>query len=193
MTVFGVILAGGEGRRMGGADGRTDKAMLQVDGQALVDIAAARLGPQVARLALSANGDPARFAPRPWPVLPDAERNGPLSGVLAGLLWAAPLGADWVVTLPVDAPFCPPDLVARLSAPATAAWAETPARAHWASALWPVSAAAALRAFLASGAPPRVGAFLRQIGARAVPFPDEAAFANINTPEDLAAAGRRPQ
>lgn len=187
MTVFGVILAGGEGRRMGGAD----KAMLVLDGQALVDIAAARLGPQVAQLAISANGDPARFAPRPLPVLPDAARLGPLSGVLSALFWAAPLGADAVVSIPVDAPFCPPDLVARLQAPGGAAFAITASGAHPACALWPVGAAPALQDFLASGASPRVRDLLSRIGAVGVDFADEAAFANINTPADLDAARGR--
>jgi len=184
MTVFGVILAGGEGRRMGGAD----KAMLQLDGQALVDIAAARLGPQVARLAISANGDAGRFAPRALPVLPDGTPMGPLSGVLSALLWAAPLGAGAVVSMPVDAPFCPSDLVARLSAPGGAAFAMTDAGAHPACALWPVSLCKTLQDFLASGASPRVRDALTQMGATAVEFPHEADFANFNTPADLAGA-----
>lgn len=187
MTVFGVILAGGEGRRMGGAD----KALLRLEGRALVDIATDRLGPQVARLALSANGDPARFSPRSLPVLADAARLGPLSGVLAALHWAAPLGAEAVVSVPVDAPLFPRDLVAALSAAEGAAYAVTQAGAHPACALWPVGLAAALERFLNSGASPRVRDFLAQAGAVAVAFPDEAAFANINTPEDLARVGQR--
>jgi molybdopterin-guanine dinucleotide biosynthesis protein A len=189
MTVFGVILAGGEGRRMGGAD----KALLTLGGRALVDIAAANLGPQVVRLAISANGDPAGLADRGLPVLPDQDRRGPLSGVLAALLWAAPLGARAVVSMPVDAPFCPSDLVQGLTAPGGAAYVVTAAGVHPACALWPVELAPALGAFLASGASPRVRDFLARAGATSVSFPDEAAFANINTAADLAALQARLQ
>ena len=84
MRIFGVILAGGTGRRMGGAD----KALLRVGGCSLLSHAINRLEPQVERLALSANGDAARFAGFGLPVLPDAVALGPLAGVLAALRWA---------------------------------------------------------------------------------------------------------
>jgi molybdopterin-guanine dinucleotide biosynthesis protein A len=95
---------------MGGAD----KALLRLAGQPLVTHAAERLEPQVERLALSANGDPARLAFTGLPVLADPLGAGPLAGVLAALDWAAPLGADAVVSVPVDTPFLPGDLVPRL-------------------------------------------------------------------------------
>ena len=85
MRVFGLILAGGEGRRMG-----ADKAQVTLGGRPMLAHVLDRIAPQVERLALSANGDPARLAPFGLPVLPDAgESRGPLSGVLAGLCWAA--------------------------------------------------------------------------------------------------------
>lgn len=110
MQPVGLVLAGGAGRRMGG-----DKALMPLGGRALLAHVIDRLEPQVAGLAISANGDPARLARFGLPVLGDALADqGPLAGVLAGLDWAAGQGADTLVTAPVDAPFLPPDLVPRL-------------------------------------------------------------------------------
>lgn len=190
MRIFGVILAGGAGRRMGGAD----KALLRLAGQSLLGHAIARLEPQVERLAISANGDGARFAGFGLPVLADATPLGPLAGVLAALHWAAPLGATAVVTAAVDSPFFPGDLVPRLCLAAEA----TPtglaiahaAKDHPTFALWPVTLAPALSAFLQSGAKARVLDFTAAHHAARAPFPDEAAFDNLNTPEDLSRAAR---
>ncbi|MEO5619476.1 MAG: molybdenum cofactor guanylyltransferase MobA [Cypionkella sp.] len=190
MRIFGVILAGGGGRRMGGVD----KAALILGGERLIARAIARLEPQVERLALSANGDPARFG-FGLPVLPDAAPLGPLAGILAALRWAAPLGATAVVSVAVDTPFFPGDLTPRLclaaeSAPEGLALAAS-VKDHPTCALWPVTLLPALEAFLASGVNPRVLAFADAHHAARARFPDEAAFANINTPEDLTAAEAR--
>jgi molybdopterin-guanine dinucleotide biosynthesis protein A len=189
MRLFGVILAGGEGRRMGGAD----KALLPLGGETLVARAIDRLAPQVERLAISANGDPARFAGLGLDVLPDDERRGPLSGVLAALDWAAPAGASAVVTVAVDTPFFPCDLAPRLALAAeTAAGGVALARSggddHPTFGLWPVGLRDALRVFLESGAKASVRAFADMQGAARAGFPDDGAFGNLNTPEDLARA-----
>ncbi len=188
MRIFGVILAGGAGRRMGGAD----KALLQLAGQSLLGHAIARLEPQVEQLAISANGDAARFAGFGLPVLSDATPLGPLAGVLAALHWAAPLGATAVVTAAVDSPYFPGDLAPRLclaaeTSPEGLALAHA-AKDHPTFALWPVTLAPALSDFLASGAKARVLDFARAHHAARAQFPDEAAFANLNTAEDLARA-----
>ena len=184
MRIFGVILAGGQGRRMGGAD----KALLTLAGQTLIARVAERLDPQVEALAISANGDARRFG-LGLPVLPDTESRGPLSGILAALEWAARHQATGVVSAPVDCPFLPPDLVPRLCLAAETtgvALAESHGILHPTFGLWPVTLAPALRAFLASGAKERVRSFAMENGASAAHFPDDNAFANINTPEDLA-------
>ncbi|HHX88424.1 MAG TPA: molybdenum cofactor guanylyltransferase, partial [Paracoccus sp.] len=115
-AVLGVILAGGRATRMGGGD----KGLRQVAGRRLLDHVIDRLGPQVAGLAINANGDPARLAGFGLPVLPDSlpDHPGPLAGVLAGMDWAAGQGARAIVTAAADTPFFPPDLVARLQAAA---------------------------------------------------------------------------
>lgn len=189
MRLFGVILAGGEGRRMGGAD----KAMLPLGGQTLLAHVIDRLEPQVERLAISANGDPARFAGTGLPVLADAERRGPLSGILSALDWAASRGATAVVSAAVDAPFLPPDLVPRLAMAAEGsaggvALARSGGNDHPTFGLWPVDVRDALRLFLASGAKASVRVFADGQGAARADFPDDGAFANLNTPDDLARA-----
>ncbi len=189
MRIFGIILAGGQGRRMGGAD----KALLPLAGRPLIGHVIARLQPQVAALALSANGDPARFAAFGLPVLADDDSRGPLSGVLAGLDWARRGGATALVSLAVDTPFVPGDLVPRLCLAAEAsatgsAIAHSGGRDHPTAALWPVALADALAAFLASGEKPRVLGFAEAQGAARAEFADARGFANLNTPADLAAA-----
>lgn len=189
MRIFGVILAGGEGRRMGGAD----KALLPFAGRRLLDHVQDRFAPQVEALALSANGDAARFDGRGLPVLPDDRRLGPLSGVLAGLRWAAGHGTQAIVTVPVDAPFLPCDLVPRLTLAAETsrsglAVAQCGRRLHPTFGLWPVALIAPLAGFLASGVNPKVMDFAAAHDAAAADFADDGAFANLNSPEDLTRA-----
>lgn len=172
---------------MGGAD----KALLRLGGQTLLSRAVERLEPQVERLAVSANGDATRFAGFGLPVLADAERQGPLAGVLAGMDWAAGYGADAVVTVAVDVPFFPGDLVPRLALAAEGAGvalARSGGNDHPTFGLWPVSLRGALRDFLASGAKARVRDFAAMHGAGRADFPDDGAFGNLNTPDDLARA-----
>ncbi len=175
--------------------GRGDKALLPFGTGCLLDSVIARLGPQVAALALNANGDPARFARFGLPVLSDplTDHPGPLAGVLASMDWALAEGADAVVTAPADTPFLPCDLVPRLilateTGGASLAIAATD-REHPTCALWPVSLRARLAATLERGQR-KVGDFVHAEGAALARFPAATPdpFFNINTPEDLARA-----
>ncbi|WP_163848972.1 molybdenum cofactor guanylyltransferase MobA [Pseudooceanicola aestuarii] len=186
----GLILAGGRGLRLGGVD----KALLPLGDGVVLDAVLDRLRPQVGAMALGANGDPQRFAGRDLPMLADADGGGvgPLAGVLAGLDWAAGQGAESLITVAVDTPFFPADLVARLSAGATPelplVLAETPdGRLHPTFGLWPVARREALRGWLAQGGR-RLGGWAAEQGAVPVRFPDAAAFFNINRPDDLSRA-----
>ena len=102
--LIGVILAGGQGSRMGGAD----KALLRLGQETLLARAERRLGAQVAEVVVSANGDPARLGTG-RAVLADPVGGfvGPLGGVLAGLGFAQARGAAGIVTVAVDTPFFP--------------------------------------------------------------------------------------
>lgn len=185
----GVILAGGQSRRMGGGD----KALFPLGAGTLLDAVIARFHPQVAALALNANGDPARFLRFGLRVLADPLPGfpGPLAGVLAAIDWAAAEGADAVVTVPADTPFVPCDLVPRLLLAAEDGGMAIAASAkdHPLCALWPVSLRGALAASLARDAR-RVMDFALAQSASVARFsagpPDP--FLNVNTPEDLAAA-----
>jgi molybdopterin-guanine dinucleotide biosynthesis protein A len=171
---------------MGGAD----KAFLRLHGIRLIDRLLARLGP--GPIAISTNGDPARFAEYGVPVLPDGRYagKGPLAGVAAGLEWAASIAAEAVLTVPVDTPFIPVDLAMRLGpAPAVAVWR---GRQHHLVAHWPITVLPALAAFLAAPGDYKVRDALALIEARQVSFDDaEDPFLNINLPEDLARAEQR--
>lgn len=190
MRIFAVILAGGAGARFGGAD----KALLTLNGERLIDLVLARIHPQVEAVAISANGDPKRFGPKvhaKMPVLPDATPVGPLSGLLTAMDWAGPLGADYVATVAVDTPHFPCDLIARLclaldTQPNAKIALAKGARVHGTFGLWPLVIRNDLAAFLASGANPKVLDFATRHPVAYAPFAHEAAFDNINTPQDLA-------
>lgn len=197
MPLAGLILAGGQSSRMGTGD----KALAMLGGQTLAARAAARLAPQVGRLALSANGDPRRYALPGLDVVADADesRAGPLAGILAGLRWARALEArpHALVSVAVDTPFLPHDLALRLAGaaaasgrPGTIAVAASQGAWHPTAALWPLAVADDLAASLAAGNR-RAGAFIRQHAHVAVDFPCAGGrdpFFNVNTPADLAEA-----
>ncbi len=170
--------------------GGGDKPLLELGGQTMLARILATLRQDHAAVAISANGDPARFASFAAPVLDDGALagHGPLAGVLAGLDWAAGQGTAALLTVPGDTPFVPRGLAGRL-APGPAC-AETTGRPHWLVALWPVALRTELRAWLEAGRPRRVEAFGGHVGLRRVAFAETAAdsFLNVNTPAELAAA-----
>lgn len=181
----GLILAGGRGSRMGG----TSKADVRLCGRRLLDHVTERFEPQVAALALSAN-TPVKTG---LPVLADTQAGflGPLAGILAGLDWAQARGASHMVSVAVDTPFFPADLVPRLlmageGHPAGLAVATTTDGQHGTFAVWPVALRDDLAGFLARGGR-KVREWTQAQGAAHAPFPDTTppAFFNINTPADL--------
>jgi molybdopterin-guanine dinucleotide biosynthesis protein A len=164
---------------MGGAD----KALIQFRGETLLAQAIARLHPQVEALAISYNGGD---LPTDLPILADAHPLGPLAGILAAMDWAK--DADAIVSVAVDTPHFPCDLVPRLHLAGDGALSVARAtRVHPTFGLWPMTLRGALADFLASGVNPKVMDFCTAQGAAFADFPDESAFANINTPQDLAA------
>ncbi|PJI86428.1 molybdenum cofactor guanylyltransferase [Yoonia maricola] len=187
---LGVILAGGQATRMGGGD----KGLLPLGQGTILSHVIARLEPQVAGLALNANGDPARFHHLHLPVIPDSIDGfaGPLSGVLAGLDWAAAQGAVHIVTAAADTPFFPCDLVPQLLQAAEEentpiALARTLDGRHPTFGLWPTALRDDLRTALNNGLR-KVVLWTDKHGAATAHFPDDAAFFNVNTPQDLTQA-----
>ena len=195
MKVVGLLLAGGQSRRMGGGD----KALRLLGGIALLDRVIERLRPQVDALVLNANGDRARFARFALPTVADSVPGfaGPLAGVLAGLDWAASHRPDcpYVVSVATDAPFLPADLVARLAhgldeARADLACAASGGRSHPVFGLWPVWLRDDLRRAVVDQAISKVDLWTARYVLATVPFDDQPVdpFFNANRPEDLETA-----
>jgi molybdopterin-guanine dinucleotide biosynthesis protein A len=194
LKIVGLILAGGDARRLGGID----KTLLPVAGKPILSHLIDRLSTQLDTLALGANGDPGRFAAFGLPVIADEMIGiGPLGGLARGFGWAGGQGADMLLTVPGDTPFVPRDLLKRLSpGPAVACSAD---RTHHLVALWPVAWGEALSNYLAGlewDAPKRAygaRAFAERFGMRKVAFPTGAVdpFFNVNAPSDLAALPER--
>ena len=188
--VTGIVLAGGQGRRMGGVD----KGLVPLAGRPMVAHVLERLAPQVGPILVNANQNDSAYAALGCPVVPDAIGGfaGPLAGLHAGLARAR---TPYAVTVPCDSPFLPADLVARLSAAliragAALAVARTFDQPHPVFALVRRDVFPNLTAFLAGGGR-KIDAWYASLVVVEVPFDDCAdAFRNINTRDELDAASR---
>jgi molybdopterin-guanine dinucleotide biosynthesis protein A len=195
VKIVGLLLAGGQSRRMGGGD----KSLRVIGGLSLLERVIERMRPQVATLVLNANGDPARFASFGLAVVPDSvpDYAGPLAGVLAGLDWTAEHRPDcaYVVSVATDAPFLPKDLVLRLvcgmqNSDADLACAASGGQPHPVIGLWPVRLREDLRRAIVDETVRKVDVWTARHRLATVPFPSEPLdpFFNANRPEDLATA-----
>jgi molybdopterin-guanine dinucleotide biosynthesis protein A len=199
MTIetFGLVLAGGLARRMGGGD----KALIRIGNETILQRALARLTPQVSGIVLNANGDPARFAPFRLPVIADSVPDfaGPLAGILAGLDWvvANKPSVEWVVSVPGDCPFLPRDLVAKLHAARITngkllACAHSGDWRHPVVALWHVALREDLRHAITVKDLRKIEVWTARHGIALADWPTEPIdpFFNVNTPEDVETATR---
>jgi molybdenum cofactor guanylyltransferase len=183
--VTGLILAGGQGRRMGSVD----KGLVEFRGRPMVGRVIERFAPQVCDVLINANRNIERYAAFGYPVVTDAIGGfaGPLAGLERGL---AEANHDLVATAPCDSPFLPLDLVARLVAALSArdaqlAVAKTFDQPHPVFCLVRKSVHEHLRDFLVAGGR-KIDAWYASLSVIEVPFDDEeAAFRNINTLEEL--------
>jgi molybdenum cofactor guanylyltransferase len=192
--VVGVLLAGGQARRMGGGD----KSLRRLGDRTILEHVIERVRPQVAALVLNANGDPARFARFGLPVAADVIEGfaGPLAGALTGMEWTRRHRPDcaWIATIATDSPFLPEDLVARLGRAvegADLACARSGGRAHPVFGLWPVRLAEDLRRAMVEGVR-KVDLWTARHRLVEVDFAADPIdpFFNTNRPEDLAEAER---
>jgi molybdenum cofactor guanylyltransferase len=192
LNTTGLILAGGQGLRMGGAD----KGLQLLNGQPLVAHVHARLLPQVGRVMISANRNTQQYAAFA-PVVADAVAGfvGPLAGVQAGL---AACTTPYLLVVPCDAPLLPLNLAHKLLQTLEAAHAPA-AFAQVRDAMRPQPVFCLLHTHLQETvatalAPPlstqvRRGSmldFLLRVGAAPCMFEDVQAFANINDAQMLA-------
>jgi len=190
-SITGVVLAGGAGSRMGGAD----KGWIELGGRPLIEHVLHRFTPQVAHTMISANRNVERYrALVPRVLVDDAPAGvygGPLAGVRGGLAHAP---TPWVAFVPCDAPQLPRTLVARLADAieargAAAAVARVQGRLQPVHCLLATALLGALDAHRAAGGA-SVQGWLHAVGAVPVDFDDALAFANLNSADAVSAALR---
>jgi molybdenum cofactor guanylyltransferase len=192
--ITGLLLAGGRGMRMGGAD----KGLQMLHGEPLAQHVIRRLAPQTGALLISANRNGERYAALGEPfgatviadTLPDFP--GPLAGLLAGLNAAR---TGYLLSAPCDTPALPADLAAQLAGALDAAQADiatvTTLDARGEASLHPVfallrtSLAGDLAAWLDAGER-KVRAWYARHKTVEVTFADERAFYNVNSLQELA-------
>lgn len=172
--------------------GGRDKACAVLGGRRLIDLALARLAPDADRVVISGSEDYGTGLA----VIRDeeGEGQGPAAGVFALARWVASHApaAEGFLTAPVDGPFFPRDLSARLRAaggPAIAADDDGP---HPTFAYWTLAAVDAARRSLAGESPPSLRRLAGACGAAEIRWPGKARFANINAPADLEHAANNP-
>lgn len=186
--ITGLILAGGRGSRMG----NVDKGLQNFRGAPMVLHVIMRLSPQVGALMINANQNLGPYEGFGLPVWPDQLTGfeGPLAGLQTGL---AQCDTDYLVTAPCDSPFLPQDLVERLSRALTDNDAELAVavteeegrrQPHPVFCLMKASVLPNLTAFLQLGER-KIDKWYRSLKFVEVMFPDETAFRNINTLDEL--------
>ena len=182
--ITGLVLAGGMGHRMASRD----KGLVTFRDKPMVAHVIERFAPQVSALIINANRNLDQYGTFGYPVVSDEVGGyaGPLAGLHAGLLACK---TSLIVTAPCDSPFLPTDLVARLQAAleeniAELAVAKTGDQAHPVFTLCSTTLLPSLTAFLESGGR-KIDAWYSAHRVVEVQFDDEAAFANINTIDEL--------
>jgi len=185
-SVTTVILAGGQGSRMGG-----DKALRDLRGLPMIEWVIGAIMPQGTEILISANENQVALSDFGYPVIPDnlPGHAGPLAGLQAAMHYA---NGEWVASVPCDTPFLPEDLIARLlvaAGTAEAAVAVVKGRRQPAIALYRRSVLPKLDVYLESGER-KVSRWLDTLEVREAAFDDADAFVNINSLEELDAANR---
>lgn len=172
MTVLGAVLAGGESRRFG-----SDKLAARFGDRTLLDHAIAWLRGRTDAVVLCGRDVPGIACIADWP----RPGLGPLGGLAAALRLAVEQGHDAVLSIPGDTPVLPPSLHDELCAIGAPVFV----RGCPVIGLWPVSAAAALNAWLEEKTDHSMRGWARTIGARALVLPEP--IANVNFAADLEA------
>ena len=183
-----VILAGGLGTRIGG-----DKGLQLLRGKALIDWVLDRISKQSDEVLINANTNQNEYAKRGYSIIADQlpDWAGPLAGLQTALRNAQ---HDWVASVPCDTPFLPDNLIARLgtaiNATTDAAVAVTEGQRQPTIALYRKSVLPKLDTYLGSGKR-KVGDWLNTLRVSEVVFEDAAAFANINSLDELLIANQK--
>lgn len=181
-----IVLAGGEGSRMGGG-----KPLRRVGGSRLIDRALTMARAYSAHVAVSVR-DQAQVGPLDSPLVLDApDLGGPIAGLKAALAYGRSLGAGRLLTLPCDMPLLPADLGGRLEEvlqePSRVSMVRHDGRLHPVCAIWSLTAEPLLDVYVATGGRSLRG-FAEQVGCVELDLSHlpAASFFNANTPQDLA-------
>ena len=184
--ITGLILAGGQSRRMGGQD----KGLIAFQGKRLVDHVFGKITPQVGGVLINTNQNHDHYKGFGVRVVSDAFTGhaGPLAGLHAGL---AVSRRPFLITVPCDSPFFPADLVERLfdalsAHDAQVAVATTGDQPHPVFTLVRRNLYDHLSEFMKGGGR-KIDEWYSTLKIAPVDFESEALFGNINTPEELEA------
>lgn len=189
MKIAVVILAGGEGRRIGG-----DKPLRLLAGRTLLSRALDQARKWSDSIAIAARSSAQLGGADVRWLADDSAIEGPLGGLSAGLRFAQDQGSDALLTIPADMPFLPADLapkLARALSGSTAALASSEGRLHPVCGLWSPAAMLQLDSFVGTGRRSLTG-FAQMCGHVTVDWATSPIdpFFNINRPEDLELAER---
>jgi molybdopterin-guanine dinucleotide biosynthesis protein A len=182
-NITAVILAGGQGSRLGGLD----KGLVMLNQQPLIQHVITRIQPQVSKIIISANRNHEEYAALQYPVYADDIKGyaGPLAGILKALQLCQ---TEWLLTIPADSPYIPLDLASTLANNISSkliAIAHDGEQLQPAFALINIKLIASLESFLAQGER-KARVWMQQQPHLVVDFSAEKnAFMNINTQEDL--------
>ena len=199
----GVILAGGQGKRLG----NQDKGLTVLANRPLIAYVIDRFSPQLDSISISANQNISEYGNFGYEVLEDSAGGydgfaGPLAGLLVGMRSAffalnnEPNGGEALVVVPCDAPLLPKDLVSRLvevagNSKSMAVIPHDGTRLQPLFGLYSLEALSSLEEFLKSGQR-KVGIWVESLSPEVADFSDQpAAFLNINSQEELLDAENR--
>ncbi len=189
--ITGLILAGGRAQRMGGID----KGLIPFHGKALIEFAINRLKPQVSTILINANRSITKYSHYGYPVLMDEtpDFSGPLAGFSVGLKHCK---TPYLLTSPCDSPLLPFDLAQKMAAElegnnlelvfASSKEEDGKIRSQPVFCLMKSSLQDSLDAFLSKG-DLKIDRWFKELRSGTVVFENPQAFANVNTPEELAA------
>jgi molybdopterin-guanine dinucleotide biosynthesis protein A len=189
--ITGLILAGGRAQRMGGID----KGLIPFHGKPLIESAISRLKPQVSTILINANRSITRYSHYGYPVLMDEtpDFSGPLAGFSVGLKHCK---TPYLLTSPCDSPLLPTDLAEKMAyqledddLELVFASSKEDDGKTWSQpvfCLMKSNLQDSLNAFLSKG-DLKIDRWFKELHSATVVFENAQAFANVNTPEELAA------
>lgn len=188
--ILGVVLAGGQSRRMGDVD----KTLMPFNGVPLTRHVLDRIAPQVDGVIINTNSDASAFDTYDVPVLPDTIQGyaGPLAGILTALQYAQSNQYSLVASVAADTPFFPNNFVENLLAAGTydIVLAGSGGHRQPTFGLWSTAIKDDLEQFLTKGDERKIMRFVQQhswstVGFESTTAEDPDPFFNINTPEDM--------